>query len=412
MLVTVDAHRDRDFWLLWAGQGLSMVGSEVVIMAAPFVAVIVLHASALQIGILSAVQTLAFLLITLPAGIVVDRVGARRTMWWANLARTGLAGTTALLLASRHLTFGTFVILTAVAGCSAVLFEVAYPTFVPQIVDAKRLTGANSRLTGTQSMAQVLGPPSGGALVGAVGPAGAFLVDSLSFVVSLITLGLIRKPQCDNRIEKSTAGVRSRSVVAGMTFVWRDRILRAGMLWSGCANIFVVMVETMGVLFLLHELRFSAAVVGALLAAGAAGGVVGAVLVRRVNRLLGSGRATWLMMTAFSLPGLVIPLTGHGPRAVLFGIGSASWAMSATITSVNLLTYRQGVAPGGMLGQVNAAVRWVTWGTLPAGGVLGGLLASRVGVRKTLWVAVVGGCCSGLWLLFSPLRTMRELPAS
>ncbi len=401
----------RDFWFLWVGQGLSMVGSEIVVVAAPFVAIAALHASAIQIGLLSTVQTLAFLVVTLPAGLFVDRVGARRIMWWANLARALIAGSIATLIMADELNFLSFLLLVAIAGCFAVLFDVAYPTLLPRIVEKDLLGRANSRLSGTQSVAQVVGPPVGGVLVGAVGSAFAFMADGLSFVVSLVTMSLMRggrnSDQSPPAVSSDSGWLRNLHV--GIRFVWRQRVLRAGMLWSGSANIFVVMVETIGVLYLLRELKLSAEVVGVLLAFGAVGGVLGAVAVGRVNRVLGSSRATWMAMTVFALPGLLMPMAESGPRVILFGLGWVSWTMSATIASINLLTYRQKVAPEGTLGQVNAAVRWVTWGTLPVGGIVGGVLGSAIGVHTTLWVGVIGGCCSGLWLFFSPLRTARDL---
>ncbi len=401
----------RNFWWLYGGQGLSLVGSEMVIVAAPVVAVIVLDASAIQIGILSAAQTVAFLLVALPAGLLVDRVGAWPAMWWSNAVRTILAGAVAVLVWTGHLNFAGFVVLTAATGAFAVLFDVAYPTLLPQVVAPDLLPSANSRLSGLQSVAQVSGPPAGGVLIGAAGPAGAFLLDSLSFVMSLATLSVIGRPRRVEPDERAPREPWSQDLTIGLRFVWNERVLRAGVLWSGTANIFVVMVETMGVLYLLRDLRFSAALVGLLLAFGAAGGVLGALLVRRLNAALGSGRATWMAMTIFALPGLLIPLAERGPGALLFGIGWMSWSLSATLASINLMTYRQRVTPGPMLGRVNAAARWVTWGTLPAGGLVGGLLGSWIGVRTTLWVAVVGGCLSGLWLFFSPLRTGAPLEA-
>ena len=259
----------RDFWLLFGGQGLSLVGSETVIVAAPVVAVTVLHASAIQIGVLSAAQTVAFLLVALPAGLLVDRVGAWPAMWWSNAVRTVLAGSVAVFLWTRHLDFAGFAVLAAVTGAFAVLFDVAYPTFLPQVVTQDLLPSANSRLSGLQSVAQVSGPPVGGVLIGAAGPGGAFLLDSLSFVMSLASLSVIGRPRRVEPDERASREPWFRALTDGLRFVWNERILRAGILWSGTANIFVVMVETMGVLYLLRDLRFSAALVGLLLAFGA-----------------------------------------------------------------------------------------------------------------------------------------------
>jgi hypothetical protein len=115
-------------------------------------------------------------------------------------------------------------------------------------------------------------------------------------------------------------------------------------------------------------------------------------------------------MTVLSLPGLLIPLAGRGWAVLLFGAGWISWTFASTVTGISLTSYRQATCPPELLGRVSAAARWITWGTLPLGGLAGGALAAALGVRTTLWIAVCGGCCAGLWLLFSPLRRMRDIP--
>lgn len=403
----------RGFVSLWTGQAVSMVGSEITIVAAPVVAVTVLGVSAAQVGLLSAAQTVAFLLVALPAGLLADRLGPLSVMLGSSLARFLFAAMVCVLLASHHLTFSVFLVLTALSGGCLVLYEVAYPTVIPKLVPPPGLASANAKLGATQSIAQVLGPSAGGFIVGFAGAAVAYLIDAFSFLVSLATLAFVRRGKTADTAVDPVGELRPphrADLTAGLRFLMRDRILRAGMLWSGTANIFVVIVETIGTLYLLRTLGLSPAVVGVLLASAAAGGVAGALLLGPISRILGSSRATWLAMTLFALPGLLIPMAGHGASVVLFAVGWVSWSFSATIASINLLTYRQQNSPPEILGRVNACYRWVSWGTLPLGGLLGGGLATWVGVRATLWIAVSGGCASGLWLLFSPLRDHRDLP--
>jgi predicted MFS family arabinose efflux permease len=190
----------------------------------------------------------------------------------------------------------------------------------------------------------------------------------------------------------------------------RDPILRKAVAWSGSANFFVIMVESLGPVFLIRTVHLRPGYVGLLLALGAVGGVVGGLTSGLLARRVGSARISWLSMTVFALPGLLIPMAQSGPRVLLFAVGWMSWTFSSTLCFIALTSYRQAICPPELLGRVNASARWIVWGTLPLGGLAGGALGSAIGVRPTLWIAVIGGCCSGLWLFFSPLRGMRDIP--
>jgi predicted MFS family arabinose efflux permease len=216
-------------------------------------------------------------------------------------------------------------------------------------------------------------------------------------------------------VTRPPAGERPRfrdQIRAGLAYVRRDPILIRGALWSGSANFFVIMVESIGTVFLVRTLHLSPGYVGLLLALGAVGGVVGGFASGWLARRIGSARVCWLSMTVFSLPGLLIPAARPGSWVLLFAAGWMSWTFSATVCGVVLLSYRQATCPPDLLARVSATMRWINWGTLPLGGVTAGVLGSAVGVRATLWIAVVGGCLSGLWLFFSPLRGMRDLPTT
>ena len=410
--------RNRDFLLLWGGQSVSEVGSQVTVLALPLVALVVLKAGAFQIGLLSAAATCAFLLIALPAGVVVDRLpGRRRLMLWCDLARAVLIGSVPLAQIAGVLTLAQLYVVALLSSGVTVFFTVAWQSYLPTVLDPDQLMEGNGKLGTSSSAAQVLGPGLGAALVGAFGAAKAMAGDALSYAVSAATLLAIRTPEpaaappLSPAAEEASQSPKMRAQIAeGIRYVARDPILRNAVAWNGSANFFVIMVESLGPVFLVRTLHSRPGYVGLLLAAGAVGGVVGGLASGRLAREVGSARVSWLSTTVFALPGLLIPMAGPGWWTLLFAAGWTSWTFSATVCSVTLMSYRQATCPPDLLGRVNAAARWVNWGTLPLGGVAGGVLATAIGVRATLWAAVVGGCLSGLWLYFSPLRGLRDIP--
>lgn len=413
--------RHRDFVLLWSGQTVSEVGSQISVLALPLVAVVVLGADAWQVGLLTAAGTSAYLLVSLPAGAVVDRVRKRPLMLGCDLGLLAVIGSVPVAHALGVLTLGQLYAVAFAAGVLSVFFSVAYQSYLPVLLEQGQLMDGNGKIAATQSAAQIAGPGVGAGLVAAVGAAAAMAADAVSFALSAVSLGAIRGRE---RKPSGAAGVAGAAgaagavaattlraqIAEGLRHVVRDPILRNSVAFNGTANFFVVMVETLGPVFLVRSLHVPPGLVGLLMALGAVGGVAGGVAAKSLARGVGSARVSWLAMTLFSLPGLLIPLAGHGGRAVLYGVGWSAWTFSAVVANISLTSYRQASCPPGMIGRVSAAARWINWGTLPLGGLAGGALAGAVGVRATLWIATVGGCCSGLWLFFSPLRGMRDIP--
>lgn len=404
--------RNREFLLLWTGQSISEVGSQVTVLALPLVALVALKATTFQIGLLSAAANCAFLLIALPAGVVVDRLPRRRLMVWCDAARVVLIGSIPVAQLAGVLTLAQLYVVALLASAATVFFSVAWQSFLPIVLDPDQLMEGNGKLSTSMSAAQVAGPGLGAALVGLVGAAKAMAGDALSYAVSAATLVVMRTPeQAPVRAPQASQASKMRAQIAeGLRYVARDPILRKAVAWSGSANFFVVMVESLGPVFLVRNLHLRPAYVGLVLAGGAVGGIIGGLASGRLARRLGSARVSWLSMTVFALPGLLIPMAGPGWWVLLFAAGWTSWTFSATVCAIAMTSYRQATCPPALLGRVNAAARWVTWGTLPLGGVVGGALASGIGVRATLWTAVAGGCLSGLWLYFSPLRGLRDIP--
>ena len=408
--------RHRDFLLLWGGQSVSEIGSSVTLVALPLTAVVLLHASTFQVGLLTAASTVCFLLVALPAGLVVDRVPKRRLMLGCDVGRVLIIGSVPVAAAFGVLTMIQLFAVALLAGLATVFFDVAYQSYVPSLVERDQLHDANGKLGATQSFAQVAGPGLGGALFGLL-RAGVMSVDAASFAVSSATLWLIRSREARvTRPEQAASGTRRgrlvKEVFAGLAFVLRHRVLRKIAACTGTANLFGSMSATLEVIFLVRVIHVRPVEVGLLFSIGSLGGILGGVLSRRLASWIGTARIIWVSMLVFGAVPIVMPLTEPGWRLVLFPVAGFGLSFCAVVYNIAQLSYRQLITPPELLGRMNAAIRWIVWGTLPLGGVLGGVLGSAavLGIRPTLWVGVVGSWAAGLWVFFSPLRRTRDIP--
>jgi MFS family permease len=401
--------RRRNFMLLWSGQTVSEMGSAVTQLALPLTAVIVLRASTWQVGLLSSAATLAFALIALPAGAIVDRRAKRRLMIWCDAARMLIIGSVPLAAALGVLTMGQLYAVAVTAGVCTVFFDVSYQSYLPALIPVEHLVDGNGKLGATQSFAQVTGPALGGALAGLIGAARAMAADSISYAVSVLSLLAIRAPEEPPRRE-SRQKLRTE-IAEGLSFVLRDPILRKIVACTGTANLFGGMASALEIIFLVRLLHVRPAGAGLLIAVASLGGVAGGILSGRLSRLIGSGRIIWFSMLVLGLPQLLVPLARPGWAVALFPVGFGVFSFSAVVYNVAQVSYRQAICPPRLLGRMNAAVRWIVWGTLPLGGLLGGAFGAWLGVRPTLWIAFAGSWAAGWWVFFSPLRRMRDLPA-
>jgi len=399
--------RQRDFRLLWGGQSVSEVGSQVTTLAFPLVAVEVLGASAFEVGVLTACSTAAFLLMGLPAGAWVDRLRRRRVMMAADLGRMAAVGSIPVAYALGGLTLVQLYVTALAAGILTVFFDVAYQSYLPGLVGPERLVEGNAKLAGSAQVAQVAGPSMAGVLVQTLGGPVAVAVDAASFLVSSLTLATIATPEAAPD-PPAHDGLRAQ-IGEGLGFVLGHRTLRAIAGCTGTSNLFSSMMAAVEVVFLVRVIHVRAGIIGLLFAAGGIGGVAGALTASSVARRIGGVRATLAGMAVTS-GGLVIPLTGRGAGVVLFAVGSFFLGFGAVVYNINQVSFRQRLCPPALLGRMNATMRFLVWGEMPIGALIGGALASGIGLRDTLWVGAVGQVLAIIWLLASPMRSQRDFP--
>jgi MFS family permease len=401
--------RHRDFRLLWGGETVSELGSQVSLLAIPLLAVQTLHATTFQMGLLTAASTAAFLVVGLPAGVWADRVRRRHLMIGADLGRVLALGSIPIAYAVGGLTLVQLFVVTLTSGILTVFFDVAYQSYLPALVGREHLVEGNAKLTGSAEVAGVAGPGVAGGLVQAIGSSAAVAVDAGSFLISAMAVGAIRAPEAKPTPPKGGHPRLLQGIGEGLRFVFGNDLLRAIVATTATSNLFSGIAAAVEIVFLVREVHASPGVIGLLFALGGVGGVIGALVAGPLARRVGGARAT-IIGIGGGIGALLIPLTMPGVGLLYFGFGFLIVSFSATVYNVNQVSFRQRLCPDRLLGRMNATMRFVVWGVLPIGALVGGILGAVFGLRATLWVGALGQALAGVWLLASPMRSLRDFP--
>ena len=401
--------RQRNFTLLWAGQTISLTGSAVTTVCLPLAAITMMGASALQVGLLTAATYGAFVLVALPAGVVVDRLRKRRIMIWCDSMRLVLIGSVPVAAVLHRLTLGQLYAVALAAGVCAVFFDVSEQSYVPSLLDPEDLTKGFGKLGASASFAQVSGRGLASGLVAVIGAALAVTADALSYAVSVTCLLLVKGDE--PRPERRTTGARQlrRDIPQGLAFIARHPVLRKITACTAAGNLFIAMEIALNLLFLIRVLHMRPAFAGLATALGSLGGIAGGMLAAWLARRIGSARIIWFSLLVLDAPSLVLPLAAPGWRIALFIFGYGVSMFACSVFGASQLAYRQSVCPPDLRGRMNAASRWITWGVLPIGGLLGGFAGSAIGIRPSIWIAYAGSWAAGFLVYFSPLRRVRNV---
>jgi MFS family permease len=397
-----------DFRRLWAGDAISQVGTMVTMLAMPLLAVKVLHATPFQVGLLTTFEFLAFLVIGLPAGAWVDRMRRRSVMITADLGRVVTLGSVPVAAAFGALTIWQVYVVVLLTGGLTVFFDVSYQSYLPFLVGREHLVEGNAKLQGTQSVAQVAGPSFGGFLVQLLGAPYAIATDAASYLWSALCVGAIRDRE--PKPERAADAKLAHEIREGVAFIANHRILRSIAGCTATSNLWNAAGQPILIVLLARNLDLSAGVIGVLFSAAAVGGLAGAVFAQRLAAHIGQGPVIWLSVALSSPLAFVQPFLHRDWTLGLFVAGQVLFYAGVVVYNVTQVSFRQALCPERLLGRMNATMRFLVWGTMPIGGLLGGALGSTVGVRPTLFLTAAGGSLSYLWVYLSPLRGMRELP--
>lgn len=400
--------KNPDFMKLWAGRTISSLGNGITGIALPLTAVLVLAATPAQMSVLSALGGIAVLLFGLVAGVWVDRLRRRPILIATDLGRAVLIASIPVAALLGVLRIEQVYIVSALVGILTVFFNAADASFLPSLVRPQELVEGNSKLGMSDALAEIVGPAVGGALVQTFSPPLAIIVDAFTFLWSAFCFARIR-------ISEPPISVKQRrnswaESIEGLHFVLKNPQLRAIAISTGFFNFFGMFIGTLYTFYVVRELGAAPIFPGLLTAAGGLSALLGAAIAERVIRRSGLGLTAGGALSIYGLIGLVLPLA-HGPFVLVMSLLFASQLIGDVAVSIHLiaeLSLRQMLVPHQLLGRVNASIQFLTLGVAPFGALLAGLIAEQFGVRLTLLLGVLGVTLAGLYLLFSPVRTIRE----
>jgi len=391
--------------LVWSGLA-AQVADQLGLAAAPIIAVLMLGAGAGETGLLQTAQTLPFLLLAIPAGLLADRVRRRRLMAGAEALRA-LSLIAILILASTgQLTLLSLAFLGFVGVTGTVAYTVTAPSLVPALAPRDSLSLANGRLELTRSAAFIAGPALGGALVGWIGGAPAFAIAAAMSIAAVILLAGLKEPPRPKLPSRHPLS----EISDGARFVASHALLRPILATAVIFNIAFFVLQAVYVPYAVHRLGLSASGVGITLACYGVGMVLGALLAPRLMRLLPFGTVVAIGPIAGLAASIAMALTIWVPSPLLAGLGYFLIGVGPVLWQISTTTLRQLVTPERLIGRVSSLIVVAGYGSRPVGAAIGALVGATYGVETCLIVAAVGFFIQMTVILASPVVRLARQP--
>lgn len=403
--------RDRDFRLFWLGETTSTLGSQMVVVVVPLIALEVLHTGTLAVGLLQSCLWLPWFVISLPVGAWVDRHAKRPIMVIADIVAFLAFVSIPIAAWTGAITIVELVIALLIGGGAQVFFSNAYQPYLRSLLTAQDRSEGNAILEASGTASQVAGPGAGGIVSQLFGAVSGMLINGLTFAYSAFCLMRI---SVSEPVREPTEGPQTSlrtEIKEGLVFVARNPYLRVMTLYEGLGNIGDAMMMAVAIVFLVRTLGVNAAVAGVLIAATNIGGILGALGTVRLCRRLGTARAL-LWSVAITAPfTLLIPLSFHDGGLAFFIVGGAVYLAGISVANVVISTFVQTYVPERLLGRCSGAITLLERGCMPLGGLIGAILGSAYSPRIALLAAGLVMTLSTGVLLIGPIRHRRDLPS-
>jgi MFS family permease len=373
---------NRDYMLLWSGQIVSSVGTQVSQLAFPLL-ILALTGSPAQAGFAGALRALPYLFFSLPAGALIDRWDRKRVMIVCDTGRALSMASIPVALAFGHLTILQLYLVSAIEGTLYVFFNIAEAACLPRVVPKVQLPAATAQNMATDGITALVGPPLGGALFTA-GKFLPFLADAISYAVSVFSLFFIR-----TKFQKERVAAPRKlwvEILEGLAWLWHHPLIRFIAILTGGYN-FIFAGFTLIIIVLAQQQHASSFTIGLIFAIGGIGGVIGAVVATSIQKRFSFGQ---VIISTTWLSALIIPLYAIAPNPFVLGILTAASFSMGPIYNVVQFSYRSALIPDELQGRVNSVFRLIAFGGQPLGLALTGLLIQYVGVMQTIFICTLG----------------------
>ena len=389
------------FRRVWAALTVALFGAQISTLALPLIAAQTLGAPPLQMGLLVAAGELPFLLCSLPCGVLVDRVRRWPLLIAADLSRALLLALIPLAALLGLLRLELVYAVALLSGIGNVVFDVAHYAYIPALVPRQDLVSANGKIQVSYTAAESAGPGLAGILIQAVTAPLAIFATAGTFLLSALLLGTTRIPEPS--VHQADQGMR-QAILAGLRAVLDHPLLRPIVLTSAAIGVCQYAVRGVYILFATGDLGLDALQIGLILAVGGLAAAPGGLLADRVAGRFGTGPAIWGGWLLEGAALLLLPLAATLPAIPVLIAARAIGGLAGTVANVNQWSLRQRVTPDHLQGRVTASHRFLVYGSYPIGALLGGLLATRIGMQPALLIGGVGATLFPLLLLRTPLR--------
>jgi len=402
--------RKSDFLKLWSAETVSQFGTQISQLALPLAAIDVLHASAFEVAALTTVEFLPFLLVSLPAGVWVDRLPRRPILIAGDLARAGLLASIPIAYFFDALTIWQLYGVGFLVGIATVFFDVAYQSYLPSLVERRQIIDGNAKLEISRSGAQLGGPGVAGLLIGWLKAPAAILLDAISFLGSALFILAIRKTEASQADRAPRRKMRTE-LREGLSYVLRHPYLKNIAACTALFNFFGSLGFAVLLVFARRELHLSPQAIGLAFTLGNVGPLLAAFSANRISARLGVGRTIIVSSILGGPMFLLIPFAPHGHAALAILVpATLVGGFTNVVYNIAQVSLRQAITPERIQGRMNSVMRFIVWGTIPLGAITGGALASWIGLKETLILGGAGCCLAFLPVLFSPVRSVREMP--
>src|SRR5215475_7263685 len=401
--------RHPDFLKLWAGQAISLFGSQITALALPLTAVLTLQVTPAQMGTLRATHSASAVLAGLFAGVWADRLRRRPILIGTDLGFAVLAGSIPVAAFLGLLRIEQLYLVQFFSGILAIFSDVTHLAFLPSLAQRHQLVEANSKLQTTSSAATIAGPGLAGVLTQLITAPIAIIFHAISFLISALFIWLIREPEPPPKPAANRKSIRAE-IGEGLRFVFGNPMLRPLLEAIAIHFLFNSLIYSVFILYVSRELKIESALVGAVFVALGLGLFTGALATERLTRRCGVGPTVIGASFTTAVAALLIPLA-DGPipvSAAMVAFAMFLQAFGIQVNGINLVSLRQAMTPAQLQGRMNGAFRFMNSIAVTIGALLAGAFSEVIGLRATLVIGACGLFIPFLRLLLSPARNLQK----